>query len=177
HPNSQRAGCEAQLLLGDGRRDFILVAQQLFASELAIAQDHPPYACIRSQINFVSDGNAGRILIKQKQSNPLRSLFLGRKKVEIGVRFDNVDTRIAEQITTGDLPVTRSDALEGSSFVNLIESKTEGEFGVNDFLHVIVLRHQRGNTKRFKWQDRLTKLTLSKTPPHHPHSRSPRRFR
>ena len=37
---------------------------------------------------------------------------------------------------------------------------------------VIVLRHQRGNTKRFKWQDRSTKLTLYKNPRHHAHSRS-----
>ena len=118
HADSQRAGCDAQLLPGDDRRNFILVSQQLFAPQLTIAQGHPPYACIRSQINFVSDGNAGRIPVKQKQANPLRSLFLRREKEEMGARLDNVDTGIAEQITTGDLPVTRSDALEGSSFMN-----------------------------------------------------------
>ncbi len=148
----------------DDRRNLIFVSYPLFAPQLAIAQGHPPYACIRGQIDFVSDGNAGRVLIKQKQANPLRSLLLRRKKIEIGARIDYVDAGIAEQISTGDLPVTRSNALERSSLVNLIESKSEGEFAVNDFLHMVVLRHQRGNTKRFKRQDRSTKLAMDQDP-------------
>src|SRR5262245_41410991 len=42
---------------------------------------------------------------------------------------------------------------------------------------MIVVRQQPGNTKRFKWQDRSTKLALYKNPRNHAHGRPTRRFR